>query len=62
MTAFDYTGGSLFGPGKNKDEDEFERRQKLRTSYRTPGEQTIAELGEGRGMLIDSVGARTRLS
>ena len=48
MAAFDYTQG-LYGYSKDKDEDEFERRQKLRKNYQTPAEQTFAELGEGRG-------------
>ncbi|CAL5874449.1 uncharacterized protein PFLUO_LOCUS8745 [Penicillium psychrofluorescens] len=50
MTAFEYTGGSLFGYKKNTEVDEFDRRQQLRTNYRTPAEQTFAELGEGRGI------------
>ncbi|KAJ5082843.1 NADH-ubiquinone oxidoreductase [Penicillium argentinense] len=49
MAAYDYTEG-LFGNSKNKEEDEFERRQKLRKAYQTPAEQTFAELGEGRGI------------
>lgn len=48
MAAFDYTQG-FFGYSKDKEEDEFERRQKLRKAYQTPAEQTFAELGEGRG-------------
>lgn len=52
MTTFEYTGGSLFGYKKNTEVDEFDRRQQLRTNYRTPAEQTFAELGEGRGMLL----------
>jgi hypothetical protein len=51
MGAFEYTGGSLFGYKKNRDVDEFERREQLRTQWRTSGEQTLAELGEGRGTL-----------
>ncbi len=50
--AFDYTGGSLFGYSKDKTEDEFDRRTKLRKAFQTPAEQTFAELGEGRGMHI----------
>ncbi|KAF7714965.1 NADH-ubiquinone oxidoreductase [Penicillium ucsense] len=50
MFAFDYTGGSLFGTSKDKDVDEFDRRTKLRKAFQTPGEQTVAELGEGRGI------------
>lgn len=56
MGTFEYTGGSLFGYKKNPNEDEFERRQKLRTAYRTPAEQTFAELGEGRGTLAEEQG------
>jgi len=48
MAAFDYTQG-FYGYSKNHEEDEFERRQKLRKNYQTPAEQTFAELGEGRG-------------
>lgn len=50
MFAFDYTGGTLFGYSKDKNEDEFDRRTKLRKAFQTPAEQTFAELGEGRGM------------
>lgn len=55
MGTFEYTGGSLWGYKKNADIDEFERREQLRKSYRTSGEQTLAELGEGRGMYTKSV-------
>ncbi|PWY94375.1 NADH-ubiquinone oxidoreductase 213 kDa subunit [Aspergillus sclerotioniger CBS 115572] len=48
--AFEYTGGSLFGQKRNPDVDEFERRERIRTTYRIPAEQTFAELGEGRGI------------
>ncbi|KAJ6014573.1 hypothetical protein N7540_009164 [Penicillium herquei] len=50
MVAFEYTGGSLFGYQKDRSEDEFERRQKIRKNFQTPAEQTFAELGEGRGI------------
>jgi putative N-acetylmannosamine-6-phosphate epimerase len=49
LFAFDYTGGTLFGYSKDKNEDEFDRRTKLRKAFQTPAEQTFAELGEGRG-------------
>lgn len=39
----------MFGHKKNTDIDEFERREQLRKTYRIPAEQTLAELGEGRG-------------
>ncbi|KAL4921634.1 hypothetical protein BDW62DRAFT_208220 [Aspergillus aurantiobrunneus] len=50
MGVFEYTGGSLLGRKKDPNVDEFERREQLRTQWRTPGEQTLAELGEGRGL------------
>jgi hypothetical protein len=50
MGAFEYTGGTLYGRRPERSDDEFERRTQLRTQWRTPGEQTLAELGEGRGM------------
>ena len=51
MTGFEYTGG-LWGHGqKTVGDDEFERRTQLRKNYRTPAEQTLSELGEGRGRL-----------
>lgn len=49
MTAFEYTGG-LFGYQKDPTVDEFDRRTALRKAFQTPGQQTISELGEGRGM------------
>jgi hypothetical protein len=54
MAAFEYTGGSLFGYKKEQDVDEYDRRTALRKNFQTPGEQTVAELGEGRGMLSPS--------
>lgn len=53
MTVFDYTGGSLFGkrtevPGM----DEYERKEYLRKNRRRPIEDTIADIGEGRGKYL----------
>ena len=50
MGAYDYTGGTLTGYKKDPTLDEFERKQELRKNRRRPIEQTISELGEGRGM------------
>lgn len=49
MSAYEYTGGSLFGYSKDKNVDEYDRRTQLRKNFQSPGEQTLAELGEGRG-------------
>lgn len=51
MSAYEFTGGSLFGYSKDKNVDEYERRTQLRKNFQSPAEQTIAELGEGRGTL-----------
>jgi len=49
LGAFDFTGGRLQGWNKNPEEDEFERKQYMRKNRRRPIEETIAEVGEGRG-------------
>lgn len=50
LTVFEYTGGSLRGKRPEiEGMDEFERKESLRRNQRGPIEQTIAEVGEGRG-------------
>ena len=51
LSAADYTGGSLRGYEKDPNVDEFERKEQLRKNKRRPIQETIEELGEGRGML-----------
>lgn len=53
MSAYDFTGGSLRGFKKDKEIDDFERKEALRLNRRRPIDQTISELGEGRGMCGD---------
>jgi hypothetical protein len=50
LGAYDYTGGRLNGFKKDTEMDEFERKEYLRKNRRRPIEQTISEIGEGRGM------------
>jgi hypothetical protein len=50
LGAYDYTGGRLNGFKKDAEMDEFERKEYLRKNRRRPIEQTISEIGEGRGM------------
>ncbi|KAK9600154.1 hypothetical protein V6Z92_000244 [Aspergillus fumigatus] len=50
MGTFEFTGGTLWGKKAQSDLDEFDRRTQVRKAYRTPAEQTFAELGEGRGI------------
>jgi hypothetical protein len=52
LGTYDYTGGALTGFKKDPEVDEFERKEYLRKNRRRPIEQTVAELGEGRGMII----------
>lgn len=49
LGAFDFTGGRLKGWNRDPEQDEFERKQKIRQNRRRPIEETIAEVGEGRG-------------
>lgn len=50
LGAFDFTGGRLSGWNRNPEQDEFERKQYMRHNRRRPVEETIADVGEGRGM------------
>lgn len=54
MGAYDFTGGKLSGYSKDPEVDEFDRKEFLRKNRRRPIEQTISELGEGRGMFQPS--------
>ncbi|PLB33235.1 Tim17/Tim22/Tim23/Pmp24 family protein [Aspergillus candidus] len=60
MGAFEFTGGSLWGYNRGSTEDEFDRRQQLRKAYRTSGEETVAQLGEGRGVYGPGYAERRR--
>ncbi|KAF2155380.1 hypothetical protein K461DRAFT_276594 [Myriangium duriaei CBS 260.36] len=50
LGAFNYTGGKMSGWDRDADMDEYDRKQMLRRSRRRPVEDTIAEIGEGRGI------------
>ncbi len=49
MAVFNYTGGKLSGWDRDPNVDEYERKEQLRKNRRRPIEETIAEVGEGRG-------------
>lgn len=51
LGAFSYTGGKLSGPAKDREVDEVARKMALRKNRRRPIEETVNELGEGRGEL-----------
>ena len=47
--AFDYTGGKFSGYEKDPNVDEYERKEYLRKNRRKPIQETLEQLGEGRG-------------
>ncbi|MCJ1412074.1 hypothetical protein MMC19_006166 [Ptychographa xylographoides] len=50
LGAFDYTGGVLTGYERDPSIDEYDRKQYLRKNRRRPIQETIEDLGEGRGI------------
>ena len=53
LAAYNITGGKLSGPAQDPNEDGYATKMALRTNYRRPIQETIDELGEGRGDLHD---------
>ncbi|KAI4153286.1 MAG: hypothetical protein L6R39_001618 [Caloplaca ligustica] len=47
---FDYTGGKLDGYEPDASVDQYERKEQLRRNRRRPIEETLQEMGEGRGI------------
>ena len=52
---FYYTGGKFSGYDKDPNVDEYERKLALRTNRRRPIQETLDELGEGRGELSSGI-------
>jgi hypothetical protein len=52
VTTFEYAGGHLRGQGKATELEEFDRKEAMRLNRRRPIQETVAELGEGRGQQI----------
>ncbi|KEZ42873.1 NADH:ubiquinone reductase (H(+)-translocating) [Scedosporium apiospermum] len=50
LGVFEYTGGRFDGYFNRSEEDEFERKTRLRENRRRPIEETIRDVGEGRGI------------
>ena len=50
---FDYTGGKFSGFEKDPNVDEYERKEELRRNNRRPIQETLDQLGEGRGEMRD---------
>lgn len=55
LGAFNYTGGRLTGYNKDPEIDEVARKEYLRKNRRRPMEDTVQDLGEGRGMYLSFV-------
>ena len=49
LGTYDYTGGVLSGYDKDPNVDEYLRKEQLRKNRRRPIQETLDELGEGRG-------------
>ncbi|MCJ1483777.1 hypothetical protein MMC06_003945 [Schaereria dolodes] len=60
LGAFDYTGGVLTGYDKDPNVDEYERKEALRKNRRRPIQETLEQLGEGRGIYGPGYDARRR--
>jgi len=50
LGVFDYSGGSLKVMFRDPSVDEVERKENLRKNRRRPIEETLEQVGEGRGM------------
>ncbi|CCX15594.1 Tim17/Tim22/Tim23/Pmp24 family-domain-containing protein [Pyronema domesticum] len=50
LGTFDYTGGTLRGYFRDPDFDEITRKENIRKNRRRPFEETVEEIGEGRGI------------
>lgn len=50
LSVFEYTGGRFDGYFNRREEDAFEIRERMMKNRRKSLEETLAEVGEGRGM------------
>ncbi|KAI1456308.1 hypothetical protein F4805DRAFT_234575 [Annulohypoxylon moriforme] len=62
MSTFEYTGGSLRGRGRseNPEMDDYEYKESQRKTRRRPIEETLAHIGEGRGIKPEGYEERRR--
>ena len=58
--AFDYSGSKFGSTSRDMSVDEVERKEFLRKNRRRPIEETIYEMGEGRGIEAPGYEARRR--
>lgn len=50
LSAFTFTGSALTGYQQDRDVDEVSRKEYMRKNRRRPIDETVNELGEGRGI------------
>lgn len=62
LAAFNYTGGKLSGFNKDPTVDEVSRKEHMRKNRRRSAEETVQELGEGRGTCSQNPDALTPVS
>ncbi|KAF2459646.1 NADH-ubiquinone oxidoreductase 213 kDa subunit [Lineolata rhizophorae] len=60
LSAFKYTGGGFSRHGKDYTKDNVEAKDALRNAKRIPMEQTLSEIGEGRGIYPEGYEERRR--
>ncbi|KAI9884278.1 MAG: hypothetical protein M1823_003933 [Watsoniomyces obsoletus] len=60
LGVFDYTGSSFGGYAVDRDVDHVERKEQLRRNRRRPIQETVDELGEGRGVYAPGYQERRR--
>ncbi|SLM40180.1 nadh-ubiquinone oxidoreductase 213 kda subunit [Lasallia pustulata] len=60
LGTYDYTGGVLTGYDKDPNVDEYWRKEQLRKNRRRPIQETLEELGEGRGIYGPGYAERRR--
>ncbi|KAI9825185.1 MAG: hypothetical protein M1819_000590 [Sarea resinae] len=60
LGVFDYTGGVLTGYTRDPEVDEFDRKEYMRKNRRRPIQETIEDLGEGRGIYAPGYEERRR--
>ncbi len=49
LATYEFAGGSLKGYLNREEVDDYERKEMLRNTRRRPIEETLANIGEGRG-------------
>jgi len=52
LAVFDYSGGTLWGNYAHDGSDEVSRKEFIRKNRRRPVEETVLQLGEGRGEFL----------